>query len=132
MAVCFLLPYKHPRAKIMPKKWFSIFIFQPLYVCTCTLMCGFISLCCINNIFIFFFSLRHSNQYLMKCFDFGKEIFSLSLFLLPSPFKKKKKKAYIYCHAILFIVFVISCFYPRLVCYSVILCCVDPELWQLD
>lgn len=89
MAVCFLLPYKHPGAKIMLKKWFSVFIFQPSCVCTRVLVCGFIILCCINSIFIFFFSLRHSNPYLMKCFDFGREIFALSL---SSTLASQKKK----------------------------------------
>ena len=71
MTVCFLLPYKHPGAKIMLKKWFSVFIFHP--VCGG----GFISLCYINSKFILFFSLRHSNPYLMKYFDFGRKNFAL-------------------------------------------------------
>lgn len=105
MAVCFLLPYKHPGAKIMLKKWFSVFIFQPSCVCARVLVCGFIILCCINSIFIFFFSLRHSNPYLMKCFDFGREIFALSLsFSLSSTLtsqKKKRKSSYLLsCHSL--------------------------------
>ena len=110
---------------------FSLYISPFVCVCVCVCVCTLMCLCVV--LLVCAVSIANSSSF--SHWDIQIHIWwnILTLeekFLLSPP--PKKKNTYIYCLAILFIVSVISCFYPKLVCYSVILCCVDPELRQLD